>query len=73
MMPYPVNKDLFEYKLIGDIFKEYPKTSEVMEKYLGWECLQRSSFKIKTLEIACILFGVDQSRLIQEVEKMRSG
>jgi len=72
MMPYPVNQDLFEYKLIGDIVKECPKTSEVMKKYFGWECLQRSSFKIKTLEIACILFGVDQNRLIREIEKIRN-
>jgi hypothetical protein len=70
MMPYPIDKNLFEHKLIGDIVKEYPKTSEVMKKYFGWECLERPSFKIKTLEIACILFSVDQNRLIQEIEKM---
>jgi len=71
MMPYPINKNLFEHKLIGDIVKEYPKTSEVMKKYFGQECLERPGFKIKTLEIACILFGIDQNCLVQEFEKSR--
>jgi hypothetical protein len=71
MMPYPAKNSLFEYKLIGDIVKEYPETSEVMKKYFGRDCLKRPGFKIKTLEIACILFGVDQNRLIQEFEKIQ--
>jgi len=62
----------FEKKLIGDIVKEYPEASEVMKRYFGEECMERPSFKIKTLELACILFGVDQNRLIQEFEKMRN-
>jgi hypothetical protein len=62
----------FEYKLVGDIIKEYPETSGVMKKYFGEECLQRSGFKIKTLEVACILFGIDQNCLIQEFEKIQN-
>ena len=62
----------FEHKLIGDIVKEYPETSEVMKKYFGEECLKRAGFKIKTLEIACILFGVDQNRLIHAFENIRN-
>jgi hypothetical protein len=59
-------------KLIGDIVKEYPETSDVMKKYFGKECLERPSFKIKTLEIACILSGIDQNRLIHEIEKTQN-
>lgn len=62
----------FEKRLIGDIVKEHPEASEIMKKYFGEECVERPSFKIKTLELACILFGVDQSRLIQEFEKIRN-
>jgi hypothetical protein len=57
--------------LIADIGKEYPKTSEVMKKYFGKDCLERLSFKTKTLEMARILFGVDQNRLIQEIENIQ--
>jgi hypothetical protein len=71
-MYYPAQKHLFDHRLIGDIVKKYPKTSEVMKKYFGKHCLERSGFKIKTLEIACILFGVDQNRLIQEIEKIEN-
>jgi len=62
----------FEQKLIGDIVKGYPEASRVVRKYFGEDGLERSSFKIKTLETACILFGVDQNRLIQELEKILS-
>ena len=68
-MHYPGQKLLFDHKLIGDILKTYPETSEVVKKYFGEDCLQRSSFKIKTLEMACILFGVDQNHLIQEIDR----
>jgi hypothetical protein len=69
MMPYPIKKDSLKHKLIADIGKEYPETSEVMKKYFGEDCLGRLSFQIKTLEMACIPFGIDQNRLIQEFEK----
>jgi hypothetical protein len=71
MMSYSIKKDSLKHKLIADIGKEYPKTSEVMKKYFGGDCLERLSFKIKTLEMACILFGADQNRLIQEIENIQ--
>jgi hypothetical protein len=60
----------FENKLIGHIVKEYPQTAKVMEKYFGENCFKRSSFKIKTLEIACILFDVDPNRLTEEMDEI---
>jgi hypothetical protein len=71
MMSYPIKEEFLKHKLIADVGKEYPKTSEVMKKYFGKDCLERLSFKIKTLEMACILFGVDQNRLIQEIENIQ--
>jgi hypothetical protein len=43
--------------------------SRTMERYFGGHCLERPGFKIQTLEMACILFGVDQKQLLQEFEK----
>jgi len=71
MMPYPAKNSLFEYKLIGDIVRKYPEMSEVMEKHFGGHCLKRPGFKIQTLGMACILFGVNQKRLLQEFEKIQ--
>jgi len=71
-MPYPIKADSFEHKLIRDIVKECPETSEVMKTYFGEECLERPCFKIKTLEMACILFGVGQKRLLQEFEEIKN-
>ncbi len=58
-----------ENKLIGGILRQYPQMSKVMERYFGGHCLKRAGFKIQTLGMACILFGVDQKRLLQEFEK----
>jgi hypothetical protein len=68
----PYKSFSFENKLIGDIIEECPETSEIIKKYFGEDCLERSSFKIKTLETACILFGVDQNHLIEEIGKFHN-
>jgi hypothetical protein len=47
--------------------------SEIMQRHFGGLCLERQGFKIQTLGMACILFGVDQKRLLQEFEKIRHG
>jgi hypothetical protein len=71
MMRFP-SKDLaLENKLVGNIVREYPQMSKVMERYFGGHCLRRPGFKIQTLEMACILFGVEQKRLLQEFEKIQ--
>jgi len=61
-----------ENKLIGNILREYPQMSRIMERYFGGHCLERPGFKIQTLEMACILFGVDQKQLLQEFEKIQN-
>jgi hypothetical protein len=60
-----------ENKLIGNILREYPQMSRIMERYFGGHCLERPGFQIQTLGMACILFGVDQKRLLQEFEKIQ--
>jgi hypothetical protein len=55
--------------LVGNILREYPQMARIMERYFGGHCLERPGFKIQTLGMACILFGVDQKRLLQEFEK----
>jgi hypothetical protein len=62
-----------ENMLIGNILRKYPQMSRIMERYFRGHCLERPGFKIQTLGIACILFGVDQKRLLQEFEKIRHG
>jgi len=70
-MSYSAMNASLEYKLIRDIVKEYPRMSQIMERYFGGHCLERPGFKIQTLGMACILFGVDQKRLLQEFEKIQ--
>jgi hypothetical protein len=72
MTSFSAKNPPLENKLIGDIVKEYPKTTEVMKEYFGEDCLKRTGFKIKTLEIACILFDVDPYRLIEEIGKTQN-
>jgi hypothetical protein len=71
-MSYPAMNASQEYKLIGDIVKEYPQMSDIIQKHFGGYCLKRPGFKIQTLEMACILFGVDQKRLFQEFKKTQN-
>jgi hypothetical protein len=71
MTPFSSEVPSLENKLIGNILKEYPQMARIMERYFGGHCLERPGFKIQTLGMACILFGVDQKRLLQEFEKIQ--
>jgi hypothetical protein len=73
MTPVLSKNPSLENKLIGNILREYPQISEIMQRHFGGRCLTRPGFKIQTLEMACILFGVDQKRLLQEFEKTQHG
>jgi len=70
-MSYPTMNASLEYKLIGDIVKEYPQMARIMERHFGGYCLKRPGFKIQTLGMACILSGIDQKQLLQEFEKIQ--
>ncbi|OGP89106.1 MAG: hypothetical protein A2156_11650 [Deltaproteobacteria bacterium RBG_16_48_10] len=71
MTPFSSKDLVLENKLIGNILRENPKMSKIMQRYFGGYCLERPGFKIQTLGMACILFGVDQKRLLQEFEKIQ--
>ena len=60
-----------EYKLIKEIVKGHPGMPEIFERYFGEGCLKRKGFKIKTLEMACILFDVDKKQVMQDFERIR--
>jgi hypothetical protein len=67
------SKDLaLENELIRNILKEYPQMSRIMERYFGGHCLKRPGFKIQTLGMACLLFGVDKNCLLQDFEMVQS-
>lgn len=72
MTLFPSKDPSLENKLIGNILREYPQMSRIMEKYFGGHCLERPGFKIQTIEMACILFGVNQKQLLQEFEKIQN-
>ena len=69
---YPAMNASLQYKLIGKIVKRHPEISEIMERYFGGNCLKRTGFKIQTLQMACILFGVEQKRLLQEFKEINN-
>ena len=70
-MQHPMESLFFEYRMIGDIAKKYPQSSEILERYFGQDCLKKLGFEVQTLEMACILFGVDQKKLLKALEDLR--
>ncbi len=69
-MEYRWKKISIEYRLIGEIIKKVPQACEILERYFGKDCLNRPGFKILTLGMACILFDINQKRLLQEFKKV---
>jgi hypothetical protein len=69
IMVFSVNPPL-EYKLIKEIVKGHPEVPEILERHFGEGCLKRKGFKVKTLEMACILFHVDKKLVLQDFERI---
>lgn len=72
MTPFSSQVPSLENKLIGNILREYPQMARIMERYFGGHCLERPGFKIQTLGMACILFGVDQKKLFKELKDLQN-
>jgi len=72
MTPFLSKGHSIENKLIGNIVREYPQMAGIMERYFGGHCLKKPGFKIQTLGMACILFGIDQKRLLKELEDFQN-
>jgi hypothetical protein len=72
MTPFSSQVPSLENKLIGNILREYPQIARIMERYFGGHCLERPGFKIQTLGMACILFGVDQKKLFKELKDLQN-
>jgi len=72
MTPFLSKGHSIENKLIGNSVREYPQMAGIMERYFGGHCLKKPGFKIQTLGMACILFGVDQKRLLKELEDFQN-
>jgi hypothetical protein len=69
MTSFSAKNPPLENKLIGNILREYPQMSKIMQRHFGGDCLKRPGFKIQTLETACILLCIDKNRLIQGFQK----
>jgi len=72
MIPFSSKYPSLENKMIGNILREFPKMPEITQPHFGGHCLKRPGFKIQTLKMVCILFGIDQKRLFKELEDLRS-
>ena len=70
MKPLSSQVPSLQYELIGNILGVYPQMARTIERYFGGHCLERPGFKIQTLGMACILSGIDQERLLQELAKL---
>jgi len=58
--------------MIGGIVKKYPEMAGIMERYFGQNCLKKPGFKIQTLEMACLLFGVNQGQLVRDLKEAQN-
>jgi hypothetical protein len=61
-----------ENRLIGTLLRQYPQMSKIVARHFGGHCLKRPGFKIQTFEMACILFGVEQKQVLQEIKRFQN-
>jgi len=62
---------LDETRLISQILELHPRGREILRQYFGERCLQKRSMRILSLNLACILHGVNIARLLDDLERAR--
>jgi len=56
-----------ETSLISEILKLHPRGPEGLRNHFGERCLQKRSMRILSLNMACILYGVNIARLLDDL------
>jgi hypothetical protein len=59
-------------RLISEILDLHPRGREILRNYFGERCLQKGSMRILSLNMACILHGVNISRLLNDLEQAQT-
>jgi hypothetical protein len=60
-----------ETRLVSEILELHPRGQEVLRKFFGESCLKKRSMRILSLNLACILHGIDITGLLDELEQAR--
>lgn len=63
---------LNETRLISEILESHPRGPEVLRRHFGESCLQKRSMRILSLNLACILHGVNIASLLADLERTRA-
>ena len=62
---------LNETRLISEILELHPRGREILCKYFDQRYLQKGSLRILSLNLACILHGVNIARLLNDLERVQ--
>jgi hypothetical protein len=62
---------LNETRLISEILDLHPRGREILRKYFDEKYLKKGSMRILSLNLACILHGVNIARLLDDLERAR--
>lgn len=60
---------LNETRLISEILEFHPRGREILCKYFDERGLQKGSLRILSLNLACILHGVNIARLLNDLAR----
>jgi hypothetical protein len=61
---------LNETHLISDVLRLHPQGEEVLRRHFGEKFLQPKSMKFLSMSMACILRGVNLTRLMEDLYKI---
>lgn len=62
---------LNENCLISEILELHPRGREILRKYFDERYLKKGSLRILSLNLACILHGVNIAKLVNDLERVQ--
>lgn len=57
--------------VIGDIIKENPAASKVIEKYFGKGCFTCPGIKVESISFGAMMHNINPEKIVKEINEMK--
>ena len=56
--------------IIGDVIKDNPKTTKVIEKYFGQGCFSCPGMKVESISFGAMMHNIDPDTIVKKLNEL---
>lgn len=66
------NTKVTKDSIIGDVIKENPEASKVIEKYFGNGCFTCPGIRVESISFGAMMHNLDPEKIVKELNELKS-